>query len=94
MDIGRIYRELFRVSGGNIGPRQADRLHIWEIGVLLGQSDELETPADPASEPGTAQVVDFHQHALARIEQRIQAAEGSGVAPESAPLDLSGFPAP
>lgn len=90
-DLAKVYQELFRVSGGNIGPREADQLHIWEIGVLFGRAEEL-APVETEGEP--AKVVDFHQHALAKIEQRIRAAEGTGPQPQPSSLDLAQFPSP
>lgn len=82
---------------GNVAPRDADELEIWEIAVLLGHADELDDPDDPDGRhrrrrnghtPDVASArADRAAAARARNRARLAAARGDGPPPEAEPVD-------
>lgn len=80
----RVYDAMWRCTGGQFGPRQVDKLDVWEIAVLLGVGDETR-PAESTTGDDATMFEDPHAYHKARLAH----VRGEGPKPEARPIDMS-----
>lgn len=89
-DVASVYEALFLRSHGNIGPRQADQLFMWEAAILLGvhhpakEEDQDQPPREPRHQrrKSTGPPGDYHRLLI----ERDLHARGLGPPPEPKPI--------
>lgn len=79
-DDAAVYKSMFDASQGRALPRDVDEMEIWEIAVLLGVSNEVESSegAVPSHAKGNSN---------SRLKQRLAHSKGLAPKPEAASLD-------
>lgn len=77
-----LYQALFLKSSGTIGPRQADKLELWEIAVLL-KAKYNDTPNTSGSKTTTSEDPN-ERYRL--IRERVAHSKGLGPPPTVRPV--------